>query len=231
MLKKLSIKKKMIYWNVVVIIFFAATLIYLSNDSLNMLMTEKKTQIKNLTDSAAGVINTYVELEKQGKINKEDAIKAVKVALNASRYDEDNYFFVGDYDLRQIVNPKRPKDDGVVQTTPQYYKFREISQKSKDGDFTSYSTTKPGATGEFPKLSYVKPIPAWKWFVGTGIYIDDINQQKNRYIVILVIICSIITLLLMSVGTLLANFISIPLSKTSKSLLLASNEMEKNQNT
>jgi cytochrome b561 len=41
MLKRFSIKRKMLFWNILIIIVFNIVLIYLSNDALNRLMKEK----------------------------------------------------------------------------------------------------------------------------------------------------------------------------------------------
>lgn len=226
MLNNLSIKRKMIYWNIFILVLFTISLIFLGNDSLNRLMDEKRTQIKNLSDSLAAVIFQYIKLEKEGKLSHEEAVSRVKTTINAARYDGDNYFFVGDNDRRQIINPKRPKDDGVIQNSPQYHRFVEISLKNKGPEFLSYSTTKPGATGEFPKLTYLVPIPEWKWYIGTGIYIDDVDRQKNMNILVITVITSVITIFLMLGGVKIANFISIPLSILTNLLKNSSIKME-----
>ncbi|KAB8033719.1 methyl-accepting chemotaxis protein [Fluviispira multicolorata] len=226
MLSKFSIKKKMIFWNIVIIILFMIFLIIIGNDSINKLMDEKKTQIKNLTDSAGGIIYKYMNLEKEGKITHQQALEGIKIALNSARYDGDNYFFVGDNDLRQIINPKRPSDDGVVQNSPQYKNFLDISLRNKGGDFLTYSTTRPGSNKEFRKLTYLLPIPEWKWYIGTGIYIEDVEKQKQKYILFELLIFIIITSFLMLGGNKIANFISIPLSKLSGLLKQSSLKMK-----
>ena len=53
MLKKLSIKQKMVFWNIIIVVIFTATLVFLGNESIDRMMQEKRVQIKNLTDSAA----------------------------------------------------------------------------------------------------------------------------------------------------------------------------------
>ncbi len=226
MLNKLSIKRKIIYWNIFIIILFTLTLIYLGNASMNRLMDEKKIQIKNLSEALASVVMQYVKLEKEGKLSHEEAISRVKTTVNAARYDGDNYFFIGDYDMRQIVNPKRPKDDGVIQSSAQYKKFVEISLKNTGPEFLSYFTTKAGATEEIPKLTYLIPVPEWKWYIGTGIYIDDVDRAKNKNIIQLVTITAIITIVLMFGGVKIANFISKPLSYLTNLLLKSSEKME-----
>jgi methyl-accepting chemotaxis protein len=226
MISRLSIKQKMIFWNILLVIIFTLTLIYLGNESMDRLMEEKKTQIRNLTDSAAGIVYRYINLEKDGKISHEEAVDGIKVAINAARYDGDNYFFIGDHQRKQIVNPKRPKDDNVIQNSTQYKKFVEILERNKGPDYLTYFTTKPGTTDEFPKLTYLKPIPEWKWYIGTGIYIDDLDRQKRKNIYVEGSICIFLSIFLISGGLILANYISVPLSKLTNLLKTSSKNME-----
>ena len=226
MLAKYSIKQKMIFWNILLVILFTITLVYLGNESIERLMNEKRTQIRNLTDSAAGVVYKYINLEKEGKLTHEEAVRAIKTAINAARYDVDNYFFVGDSDRRQIINPKRPADDNVVQNSVQYKMFVEILEKNKGSEYLTYKTTKPGSTEEFPKMTYLRPIPEWKWYIGTGIYIDDVDRQKRENYIVEGTICLILTLFLILGGNTLANFISIPLSNLAKLLKASSKNMQ-----
>nr|BFD33461.1 hypothetical protein GTC16762_30800 [Pigmentibacter ruber] len=109
----------MIYWNIFILILFIITLVYIGNDSINRLMDEKRTQIRNLSDALAAVIFQYIKLENEGKLSHGEAVSRIKTTINAARYDGDNYFFVGDYERRQIINPKRPKDDGGVRNSSQ----------------------------------------------------------------------------------------------------------------
>ena len=138
----------------------------------------------------------------------------------------DNYFFVGDSDRRQIINPKRPADDNVVQNSVQYKMFVEILEKNKGSEYLTYKTTKPGSTEEFPKMTYLRPIPEWKWYIGTGIYIDDVDRQKRENYIVEGTICLILTLFLILGGNTLANFISIPLSNLAKLLKASSKNMQ-----
>ncbi len=226
MLNKYSIKQKMIFWNILLVILFTSSLAFLGNESIKMLMIEKKTQIKNLTDSIHKIIYQYMKLENEGKITHEQAVAKIKNAVNGARYDENNYFFIGDYDSRQITNPRSPEKDGIVQNTPAYKLFHEIALKNKDKEYLSYFTAKAGNTGDFPKLTYLRLVPEWKWFIGTGIYIDDVDKQKNKSILVNGFISIFITIFLMGGGLILSNFISLPLAKVVNLLKLSSKNME-----
>lgn len=54
-----------------------------------------------------------------------------------------------------------------------------IRQARAGGGFTLYSFEKPGA-GVQPKLSYTRLIPGTDVLIGTGVYIDGVDMEKNR---------------------------------------------------
>lgn len=226
MLKKLSIKQKMIYWNIFIIILFIIVLIYLENLSIERLMSEKETQIKNLGDAASGIIYKYMKLENEGKLTHDQAVEQIKDIINSARYDKDNYFFIGDTDMRQITNPKKLSENGKVQNTSAYKLFQETAFKNHDSAYLKYFSTRPGTTKEFPKITYLKMIPEWKWFIGTGIYIDDIENQKFKNYILNFVLCLLFTFLLMLGGIILVNLISVPLSNLVKLLKLSSTNIE-----
>lgn len=226
MFTRLSIKRKLIYWNMLILIIFSCFLVYFSNSSINKMMEDKREQIKNLIEVGHSIIVKYVNLEKQGVMTRQQAQDAAYLSLSEAIYDDDNYYFVTEYDLKQVVNPKRPKDRGKFQTLDIYKQFLELVQKNPKGDYLIYKTSKLGKQGDFPKLSYIKPIPEWKWFIGTGIYIDDIDEQKRVYIYLLLSIFVILTTLLVSGGITFANMIANPLNRVSN-LLLSSADLMK----
>jgi diguanylate cyclase (GGDEF)-like protein/PAS domain S-box-containing protein len=63
--------------------------------------------------------------------------------------------------------------------------FNEVVRQGGHG-FVTYHWPKPlaggGATAErYPKLSYVKGFDNWGWVIGSGIYIDDVDQAIREH--------------------------------------------------
>jgi two-component system, NtrC family, sensor kinase len=53
---------------------------------------------------------------------------------------------------------------------------------SEEG-FFSYMAPKPRFPGaEFPKLSFIKYFEPFGWYIGTGVYLDDVKRDVQRYI-------------------------------------------------
>ena len=71
-------------------------------------------------------------------------------------------------DLSQVKDP-----NGV-------YLFNEmvkVCQTSSNGGLVKYAWAKPGKEKPQPKFSYVKKFDGWNWIVGTGAYVDDIEDK------------------------------------------------------
>ena len=68
-----------------------------------------------------------------------------------------------------------------------FQSFVEVVNKGNSG-FVGYLWPKPKADGTnteelYEKLSYVKKFDKWGWVIGSGIYIDDVEQQFNNSLI------------------------------------------------
>lgn len=93
------------------------------------------------------------------------------------------YFFVYDKKGNCVVYPgnaaKQDKNYWEFKDENGVYLFQEFSKAaSTGGGFVDYVFKKPGQDSASPKLSYVAPIADTDWYIGTGIYIDDIQIQS-----------------------------------------------------
>lgn len=55
-----------------------------------------------------------------------------------------------------------------------------IERTRNGGSFERYLWDKPSSHHVTPKLGYVVPLPKWGWVLGTGIYLDDIDEALNK---------------------------------------------------
>ncbi len=122
-----------------------------------------------------------------------DARNQAKNAIQNMRYDEGlGYFWIND--TREpypymIMHPTSPELNGLPMDSRDYnretgtgrnifQRFVEIALGEGKG-FIDYSWPKPtdtGLTEEMPKTSYVRYFEPWGWIIGTGVYIDEIEE-------------------------------------------------------
>ena len=105
--------------------------------------------------------------------------------LGRLEYGKDGYFFVYDMQGTNLVHPRQPKlvgknlwdlkdpfGDSPIQ------KLLEASRSG--GGIVRYSWEKPSSQQVASKLGYVEPVQAWGWMLGTGLYLDDIEQALQK---------------------------------------------------
>jgi methyl-accepting chemotaxis protein len=117
-------------------------------------------------------------------LTKEAAIAEFTRRAQAMTYDQGaGYFFVYTMDGLTLVHPD-PKAIGVVRLDAKT-NGRALSRELRDGILASakgefaltYEFMKPGEKDPTRKMSYAVGLPAWNMFVGTGAYLDDIDEK------------------------------------------------------
>ena len=96
--------------------------------------------------------------------------------------------------------------------------FVEVVNKSEQG-YVTYDWPKPkaggGATDElFPKLSYVKKFEPWGWVIGSGIYIDAVEEAVKQRMMNTLAVIAAAGAVLIFLASLLAHSIVKPLKET-----------------
>lgn len=158
------------------------TLYWKTSDNLYQ---ERFAKVKSQTQSAASVIKHFVEMERSGKLEPEEAKSLAIDAIADMRYGEDDYFWINDSGPTMIMHPFKPslngKDLSGFADPDGVELFNEMVKvtRSQDGGFVHYRWEKPGHNKPVDKISYVKRIKEWGWIVGTGLYTDDIKAQTQ----------------------------------------------------
>ena len=141
------------------------------------LVDERKQQIKEATEIAAGIVSYQLSLKEQGDVNQ---------ALRDIRFGSAGYFFIYDSQGKSIFHATMPNLEGqnkMDMTDPRGTKIIVgllDAAKRGDGSF-SYYYQKPNANEQIEKISYVMMVPSTEWMLGTGAYIDDIEAVVEDY--------------------------------------------------
>ncbi|TVR43565.1 MAG: PAS domain S-box protein [Bacteroidia bacterium] len=170
---------------IIVLFVFSFYLIFLPMVERGF-MDRKKEMIMELTNSALSVIDEYyLEIERQNlteEMAKEMAINRIKYI----RYGDEgkDYFWITNMVPEMIMHPFRTDLNGTDisdYTDPEGTRlFYEAVRKVKDngeGYIDYYWQWKDDSTRIVPKLSFVKGFEPWGWIVGTGIYLEDVNEE------------------------------------------------------
>ena len=132
--------------------------------------------------------------------------------LSTLTIEEDGYIFGGTFDGISLLGPMVGQNMIETQDAEGTYIVKElIHQARKGGGYVEYIVPPFPGVEPLPKLSYVTSIPEWGWYIGYGVYIDEINTQialqqkkQNRQILSRVIFILLLTSLLV-IGIILAG--------------------------
>lgn len=167
--------------------------------------------------------------------------KLKKEALNAisqMKYGKAGYYWINDSNHVVVMHAMKPslvgKDMSDLQDPKGKYIYREIvktANEKEEGGLVKYMWPKPGKKLDQPKFSYVQRFAPWDWIIGTGAYVDDIEDKilqmhdeteaQIEAVIIrnCVIIFVIMVILAIVMGMLSNRSIFVPLNKFQDGLL------------
>lgn len=112
---------------------------------------------------------------------EEEVKKEVLDRISKIRYENDGYLFVTNYEGKALVFAQEQligrdvshiKDINNVEIHNE-----EMKVINAEGEgFIRYVWPKPNKDGVYPKITFVKGIDEWKWILGTGAYVDEIEK-------------------------------------------------------
>ncbi|WP_154139071.1 methyl-accepting chemotaxis protein [Vibrio metoecus] len=189
MLSSLRSRTKLLLLTVIplIIITTLVTLVYYrsGHESLQQeldqyreaLIQAKKNELKAYLMMGVTAVKPLYENDKAGE-NQEQA----KQILKAMRFDSDGYFFAYDSKGVNTLHAIKPELEGKnlygMKDENGVAVIAGLIDASKSGDgFLYFSWHKPTINAQAPKLGYAEYLPKWDWVLGTGIYIDDVDQQ------------------------------------------------------
>ncbi|MBW1958293.1 MAG: cache domain-containing protein [Deltaproteobacteria bacterium] len=156
------------------------------------LISYEKTQSEILTRQKikSRVYEAYSiaqHIYQQNKTAKSEAEiqKMILDALRPIRFEYGSgYYFVTRLDGVEMLFADKPEMEGLnllnVQDTRGQYVIKDMvamAKRSGEG-FYEYHWTKPDSEGnDFKKISFIKRFEPYDWFIGTGLYVDDVEGQ------------------------------------------------------
>lgn len=149
------------------------------------LMQEKRLATRSVVDVAYTLVEQYGQMASAGELSEEEARKRAIKEVRALRYSGSEYFWIQATDGKMVMHPISPDLEGkqliAVKDDNGKPFFREMIDiaKNEGGGFVDYVWPKPGKKQPVPKVSYIKNYRPWGWIVGSGIYVDDVEEQMD----------------------------------------------------
>ena len=147
-----------------------------------LIREERQAVVRQQVETVHALLEHYQRLADQNQLPVATAKQQAIAAVKALRYDGDDYFWINDMHPRMIMHPTKPALDGKDLTgnvDPNgMHLFVEFvnTVKASGGGFVFYMWPKPGSEVPQQKVSYVKGFAPWGWIIGSGIYLDTVND-------------------------------------------------------
>jgi methyl-accepting chemotaxis protein len=146
------------------------------------LLEDRQLKTRHVVETAQGILALYEQQARDGRLTEAEAKRAALDVVRSLRYEQSDYFWINDMEPRMVMHPIKPQLDGkdlsgLEDPTGKRLFVEFVSTVRKDGaGFVSYLWPKPGFEKPQPKVSYVKGFAPWGWVIGSGIYVDDVDQ-------------------------------------------------------
>lgn len=167
--------------------------------------SNRKNELQHIVSLAQNVIEPIIEETRQKKITiGEGRVRATEI-LNRFVYSDGtgpNFVFLASYEGYILVEPFKPDTVGTYQMqlrdTNGTAITQELLQTAKaGGGFVFYYESRTAGAPHQKKLSYVIGIPELECYIGTGMYVDDIEHSVNiSFMRLLLLSCFILVVIL-----------------------------------
>jgi|GEM_PF-651259 methyl-accepting chemotaxis protein len=164
------------------------------------LVEEKQLAIENVVNVGEGIIASNYAKFQAGQMTEDEAKTAALKQLKEIRYAGNEYFWVNDKSYNMVMHPIKPELDGTSMYNTKdpdgkfmFREFVDVAQANEKGGIVNYMWPKPGKDEPVNKIAFVKYYDKWGWILGSGIYVDDIDDeyagiQFDMFIVLFVLV-------------------------------------------
>lgn len=195
MRKKLTL---MIVMALMGLFIVAAVALYSERSSL---LDGRRERITNIIDMGIGVIARFEQMEQNGQMTREAAQQAAREAILGMHFAGDNYIFglTGNLAQRQldfyvhpfpnVVGTSLFKYDNGAGTNMGELVSKELIKNGERFAHVEYLWKKNDQVGLVQKITYIRKTDRWGWFLGAGIYIDDVEAAWQLSLKRMLVVC------------------------------------------
>ncbi len=147
-----------------------------------LILSERKASVRQTVESAYSILEYYQGLAAAGKMSEDDARRNARETIKALRYSGKEYFWINDMQARMIMHPFKPElegqdlSDNKDPTGKQLFIEMVNVVKARGAGYVFYTWSKHDSSELGQKVSYVKGFAPWGWIVGSGVYLDNVQE-------------------------------------------------------
>ncbi|SDH42344.1 MULTISPECIES: cache domain-containing protein [unclassified Duganella] len=144
-------------------------------------LSSKEAELKHYVALASHSISHLYDSGRNDEATREEAMRI----LSSLSYGDDGYFFLYDMQGNTLMHPRQPELVGQnlfgLRDEHGQLTIQNLLQRARaGGGLERYMWIKPSTHKPVAKLGYVIAMPKWGWMMGTGIYLDDVDQALAK---------------------------------------------------
>jgi len=209
-----TVGKKLWLINALAIIALLLVALFTLISERQTMMEDRQRATRFAVETAWGTVESLGKAVAAGEITVEEAQKRAIAQLKVMRYDGKEYFWINDMQPRMVMHPTKPELDGKDLSASKDPNGKALFVdmvnvvRSEQAGFVNYDWPRPGSDKPVPKISYVKGYHPWNWVIGSGVYVDDVDEAVRGHAWRLGFIVVLIGGLMTIISNLLARNIS-----------------------
>lgn len=165
----------------VVIFMLTVVTLGVSLSSLHKTILDAKLEkTHDMVYFAISSVQDYYNRFMEGKITEKEAISRALNMIEHIRYGDDpgDYVWINDMNGKFIIHPTKKGVDAINAKDPNGFEFMKafLAKAKNGGGLVHYQWAKEAGKPPVDKASYVAAFKPWGWVLGTGVYLDDVND-------------------------------------------------------
>ena len=198
-MKNLSLKAKL--WLVLAVMWLGLLLLagWSALNTRDTMMREREAGLKNVVETAAGIVKGYADDVAANKLSLEDAQSQALRRVSSMRYADGNYVFIFNSQPVVLMHPTskdiinknvgdRKDTDGKLY----YVEMVKLGKQQQQG-IVHYMGRLPGTVDtRAEKISQVSYFAPWDWFLVSGVFVNDVQAAFYDNLLKLLLIMVII---------------------------------------
>jgi diguanylate cyclase (GGDEF)-like protein/PAS domain S-box-containing protein len=150
----------------------------------------KKNELKKEIEIVFNLIEQRETIIKELAITSKDEVNIQKIRndnqneilnwLATYKFGKSSYIFVNNLNAQALIWDNKKLEIPKSYPLKSLYEKQLDAIKNPEGDFIFYKFKKPNTLEEFDKIAFVKKYKDYNWIIGTGAYLDEVENEINR---------------------------------------------------
>ncbi|MDF1749349.1 MAG: cache domain-containing protein [Alphaproteobacteria bacterium] len=223
-IRNLSISRKLILIIASLLVTLAVVSAVTLTSMYDAMYQERVAKVKAITQTSVHIAQGLQKRVAAGELTEEAAQEQWRMVASSMTFEGAGYIFAYTKSGDTIAHPRQdmlgknfwdlkdPSGTFIVRI------LRDAAESNPDGGTFEYFWAKTKGEEPIPKVSWAMEIPGWDVMVGTGVYIDDLENEFFSVVIQVASIAVIMIIVGIGVSVLISRDITKPMARILSSM-------------